>query len=252
MVQAPTCETPELYYRYARDAARKAEQQEDYAAASKWWNEALQASRCANAPNAMREIIARASQGMAQLYTGADRNAADNLNAALEALLLEEARNGRTPVQEQNLATVFALREVVSAKLGKPTRLPGFRILVNTTPPTRSIRRRYLSAYAVLLRPLPGGGQACIPTVQRHPKLIYPATEREHDSVGAVVVRLELDAAGGVRSAAIAGSAPAGNAFENPSMEEAGQYALGFKKKPGCQLPPDVLITFRFRSRRDG
>lgn len=252
VVVAPTCDTPDAYYRFAREEARKAEAREDYVAAGKWWRDAVSASRCATAPDPAREIIALAGQGMAQLYTGANRSAAQNLNASLDALLAEEGRKGRNPVQERNLAAVFALREALSAKLGKPITPTGSRIVSGRVPEARSIRRNYFSSFAVLLRPLPGGGQVCIPALKRHPALIYPTAERKYDSVGAVVVRLDLDPAGGVRSAAIVGSAPAGNAFENPAMEEAGQYRLDFGKKRGCQLPQDLLISFRFRSRTFG
>lgn len=250
VVVAPDCTTPDIYYRKAREAARAAETAEDFQAAAKWWGEALAASRCISGPDPGREVIALASLGMAQLYTGADRSSAVNLNTALEALLESEAKKGRSAAQEQNLALVFALREALAAKLGEPTARTGSRILRGKVPETDKIGRRWESSHAILLRSSPGV-KPCIPTLADQPKLEYPSGERTFDSVGAVVVRLGLAEDGKVISAAIAASAPAGNAFETPDMEQASAYRLNFTKR-GCTLPRDVLVSFRFRTRRSG
>lgn len=251
IVNAPTCETPDAYFRFARNAAREAETQGNHKEAVRWWQEALRASRCEGAANPTREIIALASQGMALLYTPDNTRSALNLNAALVALLAEDLREGRNAVRDQNIASVFALREALSAKLGEPFNPTGSRRVVGRVPETGLIRKRYETAYSLLLRPTSSEERVCAPRLLRHPPLGYPEGEQAFDSVGAVAVQVTLDAQGGVQRAEILASAPAGNSFQDPAMEKSANYKFKLKKKE-CVPPRDFLISFRFRSKRYG
>lgn len=251
VVTAPTCTNPDGFYRYSRAAARQAEDQEDFKAAAKRWEQALEASRCPGAADPSREIIALAGRGMAQIYTGAHYKSAVNLNAALAALLEEEQRTGRNALHDQNVEAVFALREALSAKVGRPFTLTGSRLVNGRLPETKNVNRRFDSSYSLLLRSAQGGGALCPATLMRWPVLIYPSVERGRDSVGAVVVRLDLDPKGAVLGASIVASAPVGNTFEQPEMERPESYVLRFSER-GCTLPRDLLVSFRFRTRPAG